>query len=710
MMIHHCPLEIRMKLSLVNDSRIPFFRLAITIACLCAGATTPALSIELPQPPVVQSPGRDLNVTMLATNHASTAIVMGTQGSGPDKTIQVDGLYLYKTGDCDACVAGLLPARIHTRQGQTINLQFRNRIGRSRDPEHDRLSNLHMHGLLVQPTHPLNGCGTHGDDIFVATALAPPNADCAEHGTHSMGDDQVQITTGPLQYKYMVPNDHPSGLLWYHPHPHGLSELQVGGGMAGLLTIGDFWDGAFISCAPEGTQAASEHPDKVCRTAAQRKSELQDRADVEERYLMLKDVQVASLANGRYQRKDPYDKGLCGAPIGSSTTVPNTHPGYCTDDGKTALWAFTVNGTVYPTITVAPGKTHVWRIANASADITYRLRLVVTSQGGPVPAGTALPLKVLAQDGATVTSFGRATQAPRNVVMMPSARTEILIDPCTIGLGAINSRGECQLPANPITAVLQTIGTDVAASPGGADIWPAIQLAEVVFPGKSQAPLVTPKPVDTVAPTLPADALAPLPASDTASAIPNASLVRSQLPCSPDVLPDNKVRVIRFKNGVLPDGVERFGLRAETSRMTLPDGSDRIVLPQISAHPDLATDYSEVTDVQSKARLCIKYGSKEQWVLINDSEECHNFHIHQVRFKVRRIQAGGTPADAQCLGNRADSIVNDAWHDNFPLPPGARVLIDIAFDRPAQIGKFVYHCHILEHEDSGMMAAVEVVK
>jgi len=688
----------------------PVFRLAAAIACSGAIAPPAAWSIELPQPTVLQAARGELDVTMLATNQASTSIVIGSPGNGPDKAIRVDGLYLYQTGNCDACGPSLSPARIHARRGQTINLQFRNQIGNSREPEHDRLSNLHMHGLLVRPTHPVTGCATHGDDIFVATAPAPGNSDCAEHGTHAMGDDQVQITTGPLQYHYAVPNNHPSGLLWYHPHPHGLSEIQVGSGMAGLLTIGDFWDSAFINCAPAGTQAANEHPDKVCRSEAQRKSELQNRTDVEERFLMLKDIQIASLSNGRYQRKVPYDKGLCGAPAEGSTTLPNTHPGYCTDAVNTAMWAFTVNGAVYPTITVARGKTHVWRIANASADITYRLRLVVTSLGGPVPAGTALPLKVLAQDGATVTTINRAMQAPRNVVMMPSARTEILIDPCTLGLGTINSQRECQLPANSVTAVLQTIGADVAAKPGDADIWPAVQLAEVVFPGNARASPVAPKAIDTIAPTLPADPLAQSPAPEAASAIPNASLVRSQLPCSPDVLRPNQVRVIRFKNGDLPNGVERFGLRAETSRMVLPEGNDKIILPQLSAKLDLATDYSEVTDVPSKSRLCIRYGSMEQWVLVNDSEECHNFHIHQIRFRVRRIQAGGTPADAQCLGNRADAIANDAWHDNFPLPPGARVLIDIAFDRPSQLGKFVYHCHILEHEDSGMMAVVEVVK
>ena|SRR6266404_3441815 len=42
--------------------------------------------------------------------------------------------------------------------------------------------------------------------------------------------------------------DHPSGLYWFHPHPHGLSEVQVSNGLSGLMSIGGFWDTAYIKC------------------------------------------------------------------------------------------------------------------------------------------------------------------------------------------------------------------------------------------------------------------------------------------------------------------------------------------------------------------------------------------------------------------------------------------------------------------------------
>ena len=48
------------------------------------------------------------------------------------------------------------------------------------------------------------------------------------------------------------------------------------------------------------------------------------------------------------------------------------------------------------------------------------------------------------------------------------------------------------------------------------------------------------------------------------------------------------------------------------------------------------------------------------------------------------------------------------WHDTIPVPPQKRVYLIMSFDAPEQIGRFVFHCHILKHEDNGLMAPIEV--
>jgi hypothetical protein len=153
--------------------------------------------------------------------------------------------------------------------------------------------------------------------------------------------------------------------------------------------------------------------------------------------------------------------------------------------------------------------------------------------------------------------------------------------------------------------------------------------------------------------------------------------------------------------------------------------------------------------------ICTVMGNVEPWELQNWTGEDHNFHIHQSRFSVN---AAGTfqfpdpklePTEDEGL-RRTDVFVRDfvdptyadTYHDTVPVPrgqslcranpdlPGCKgnpnlecsgkpdaprcarpgmlsVLMD--FSRAEQVGKFVYHCHILEHEDGGMMAQITVM-
>jgi suppressor of ftsI len=92
----------------------------------------------------------------------------------------------------------------------------------------------------------------------------------------------------------------------------------------------------------------------------------------------------------------------------------------------------------------------------------------------------------------------------------------------------------------------------------------------------------------------------------------------------------------------------------------------------------------------------VKLGDTEEWTLVNPSQELHQFHIHQVDFQVTKLN--GKPVDF--IGYR----------DNVFIPAVGSITIVIPFTDPVILGKFVYHCHILEHEDGGMMQVVQVVK
>jgi FtsP/CotA-like multicopper oxidase with cupredoxin domain len=90
----------------------------------------------------------------------------------------------------------------------------------------------------------------------------------------------------------------------------------------------------------------------------------------------------------------------------------------------------------------------------------------------------------------------------------------------------------------------------------------------------------------------------------------------------------------------------------------------------------------------------VRLGAVEEWTIRNVADELHTFHIHQTPFQLVEIDGVPQPYDDH--------------RDIVDVPIGGEVKVIIPFTDPTIIGRFVYHCHILSHEDRGMMAAIEV--
>jgi len=95
----------------------------------------------------------------------------------------------------------------------------------------------------------------------------------------------------------------------------------------------------------------------------------------------------------------------------------------------------------------------------------------------------------------------------------------------------------------------------------------------------------------------------------------------------------------------------------------------------------------------NRVDVTAQFGTVEEWTIRNVSQEEHPFHIHQGGFQVMSVN--GVPYNAR------------GQQDTVMLPVGG----DVVMRKPFRdfTGKFVYHCHILNHEDAGMMAVIEVV-
>jgi bilirubin oxidase len=88
-------------------------------------------------------------------------------------------------------------------------------------------------------------------------------------------------------------------------------------------------------------------------------------------------------------------------------------------------------------------------------------------------------------------------------------------------------------------------------------------------------------------------------------------------------------------------------------------------------------------------------GRVELWDLVNMTFVDHPIHIHGTQFQVVGGTAGGLPAP----------IPHPAWLDTVNVPAGETVTIKIRQTMP---GKRMFHCHILPHEDAGMMGVLDV--
>ena len=99
--------------------------------------------------------------------------------------------------------------------------------------------------------------------------------------------------------------------------------------------------------------------------------------------------------------------------------------------------------------------------------------------------------------------------------------------------------------------------------------------------------------------------------------------------------------------------------------------------------------------------IVVHSGTVEDWVVENTALEDHIFHIHQIHFQV--LEVNGQPVNDPAI---RDTVDLPYWSGSGPYPS---VKVRMDFRDPNIVGTFVYHCHILQHEDAGMMGAIQVL-
>jgi L-ascorbate oxidase len=704
---------------------------AVLVGLTCAAPV--AVAANLAEPTVFASSHGVLDLLMVARTKTLSNIAVPSP----------DGAVLHPTGwvyeicqrprdqNEDECPAGSGVAdyggvRLALQKGDVLKIRLYNRLPKldpakvthEVDPGEANLylnpTNLHTHGMIVQPRAPTLSDQTFGDNVFVQI-FNPANGMPVPQTTHQHGSIKMDY----VDFRIDIPQNHPSGQFWFHPHIHGISLNQVSSGLSGIISVGEVSDYA--------------HGDAMDRPFPTQNV----------RHLILKDIQVsgggtvqfvsgpATMQPGEVLNQEHTD--FCNQFPADASEVRH---GSCDGIDLSAAgssnyvggkWFLTVNGQQYPTIKMADPDGEVWRLTNASGSLSYDLQLMEDASQKPMimqllavdgvsvnlPQDTTLNtmvhlggarFRVVACPPAPSSGFTSLPVCVSEMVMMPSSRAEVYVTYRSPSSGAIVT------PPSSATATFKMVGLTM----GSGDAWPAVDLAKVQFAQSG------PRHHISYAMNIRGDALATMQPSGILEAkVPYAGA--APLPAGCKALPAGHRRRIFF--GFSDVTVNNtFGLGYEE----LDQNGKPVPGTQIPV-----TRFDPATNIVC---LPLAPGQKpvhEIWELVQLSTENHNFHIHQTRFRsvdasapsnsplatqVNASVGGGIIEDNLALGVATPNISDDMlaaqngvctidqWRNGQCT--STPVVVDIPF---SQLGEFVYHCHILEHEDGGMMAKIKVV-
>ena len=319
-------------------------------------------------------------------------------------------------------------------------------------------------------------------------------------------------------------------------------------------------------------------------------------------------------------------------------------------------WDLSINGSLirypsdeHPSATMIANRDEVWRVLNSAADAMIDLEVDYD--------GIAQPLTIVALDGVPVNlrSTAAVNKGPKTKGAPSTAPSGNLLT-ATHYLLAPGNRVEFIIsPPNASVKVAKLITRYVDTGPGG-DLDPMRPLLDI-----------------KLAPKLPAT--------------PDASIAGN-------VLPQTTTGAVNQRFAGLDTTKPTITRKLYFSSEDRNDDTDFYIVVD-GTEPTLFNPHlpPAITTTQ---------GTTEDWVIENRTQELHSFHIHQIHFLLlERNGVAVTEAEKQYM----DVINVPYWTGEGPYPT-VKLRMDFRGDIA---GDFMYHCHILEHEDKGMMAVIRVL-
>jgi FtsP/CotA-like multicopper oxidase with cupredoxin domain len=325
----------------------------------------------------------------------------------------------------------------------------------------------------------------------------------------------------------------------------------------------------------------------------------------------------------------------------------------------------TVNSTIWPYAEVE-ARQYRLRLLNGANSRTFRL-VLLDEAGRPIP-------EAIAQIGTDGGLLGAPVTLPQDgLTLAPAERADLLVD-------FRSYRGQRLTLVN--TAGAPFDGAAPTQPPGAPD--PANRLADAdvmqfrVAPEAVDDPFVRPK-----------------------------TLAGSYRRLTADQLPAGAVRRIVAL-------VEEAGMLTLHELAALRAGDTDPAEPLITVTDEhgMAMRYRTVARrFEDTVNWFVAYGATEIWQFLNLTEDTHPMHVHLVQFQAIARDRYNTEGFDSVLGGTTSPVTFEAhgaldanetgWKDTVRVNPGELLTIAATFD--GYTGRFMYHCHLLEHEDHDMM-------
>lgn len=570
----------------------------------------------------------------------------------------------------------LVGPQIRVKQGETLSINLNNQLPDEtpescenildpNEPHCFNTTNLHTHGFWVSPQG-------NSDNVFLKIA---PQAN--------------------LDYQYKIEPNHPAGTYWYHAHLHGSTAIQVSSGMAGPLIV----EGSRVPKVKNGKVTSTGDLDILWKNKAKNN-------DANEKILVFQQIQ--------YDCTDTEGQSLnsndCkGVGIGTMENYAGLNSfnswglnNYYTSINGKVLGEIQVNqnefnrwrmihGGVRDTIGLIikelPGSSQYTAKQTVDTCLSYQGDILIPASKVAFDQLTSLPVHTIAQDGLTMPQAQTRTLS----VFQPGYRHDAMLSfPSTNKYCIFDSRLNVDDEINTRTS--GEITPQLSPNSGlNAQLLGWVNVKSTKLKAQNAAQFLKDQAQKI---GLSKEIQAQLAQLNLSAFTDHPSLMTREID---NLIRDRPQQRSTFDASFGPNG--KFGYR-------------------YADHPGIYSfgeTFTGESVVNGKYVRKLEIGKVDEWVLTS-ANLGHPFHIHVNPFQIVKIlnpdkkdvsEAISEPATTP---NELDDVqyrgLKGQFKDTIFVKPGYEVIVRSHYKKFE--GDFVQHCHILDHEDQGMMEYVRI--